>query len=214
MFDEHTEIPGEQILLDENVEAEGHDYSHWALPASAPTAMCSRTSSTWSVMSVIRCGSGIFGPEAIPGRDCRHRRRGDAGHRQPNRLLHHRRRGLASRNSLAAPTRLRSARRKVYHEADERLACGRPTRSDAYVLIASGRPLPGGPLRRRRRPDAEFVTVLPRRDGVEYSVGHAIVDGQDRFLILHNDAAENFTSWRRLSTTWYAADADCACDDV
>src|SRR5271156_3364913 len=26
VFDEHTEIPGEQILLDENVEAEGHDY--------------------------------------------------------------------------------------------------------------------------------------------------------------------------------------------
>src|ERR1700754_5013342 len=25
-FDEHTEIPGEQVLLDENVEAEGHDF--------------------------------------------------------------------------------------------------------------------------------------------------------------------------------------------
>jgi oligopeptidase B len=35
--------------------------------------------------------------------------------------------------------------------------------------------------------------VLPRRDGVEYSVEHAIVDGQDRFLILHNDGAVNFT---------------------
>ena len=35
--------------------------------------------------------------------------------------------------------------------------------------------------------------MLPRRDGVEYSVEHAIVDGQDRFLILHNDGAPNFT---------------------
>ena len=26
VFDEHTEIPGEQVLLDENVEAEGHDF--------------------------------------------------------------------------------------------------------------------------------------------------------------------------------------------
>ncbi|MGC7322540.1 oligopeptidase B, partial [Mycobacteroides abscessus subsp. massiliense] len=25
-FDEHTEVPGEQILLDENVEADGHEY--------------------------------------------------------------------------------------------------------------------------------------------------------------------------------------------
>ena len=42
-------------------------------------------------------------------------------------------------------------------------------------------------------PHAEFVTVLDRRDGVEYSVEHAIVDGQNRFLILHNDGAVNFT---------------------
>jgi oligopeptidase B len=42
-------------------------------------------------------------------------------------------------------------------------------------------------------PHAEFVTVLPRRDGIEYSVEHAIVGGQDRFLILHNDNAVNFT---------------------
>ncbi len=26
VFDEHTEIPGQQVLLDENVEAEGHDF--------------------------------------------------------------------------------------------------------------------------------------------------------------------------------------------
>jgi oligopeptidase B len=35
--------------------------------------------------------------------------------------------------------------------------------------------------------------VLPRREGVEYSVEHAVVGGQDRFLILHNDGAVNFT---------------------
>jgi oligopeptidase B len=26
VFDEHTEIAGEQVLLDENVEADGHDF--------------------------------------------------------------------------------------------------------------------------------------------------------------------------------------------
>jgi oligopeptidase B len=35
--------------------------------------------------------------------------------------------------------------------------------------------------------------VLPRRDGVEYSVEHAVIGGQDRFLLLHNDGAVNFT---------------------
>ncbi len=44
------------------------------------------------------------------------------------------------------------------------------------------------PTRRR-----EFTVVLPRREGVEYSVEHAVVGGQDRFLILHNDGAVNFT---------------------
>ena len=41
--------------------------------------------------------------------------------------------------------------------------------------------------------DAEFATVWPRRELVEYSVEHAVVGGEDRFLILHNDGAENFT---------------------
>src|SRR5262249_30634905 len=41
-------------------------------------------------------------------------------------------------------------------------------------------------------PDAEFVPVWPRRELVEYSVEHAVVGGEDRFLILHNDGAENF----------------------
>ncbi len=39
--------------------------------------------------------------------------------------------------------------------------------------------------------------ILPRREGVEYSAEHAVIAGEDRFLILHNDVvdgekAENF----------------------
>ena len=33
VFDEHTDIPGEQVLLDENAEADGHDF--FALGASS-----------------------------------------------------------------------------------------------------------------------------------------------------------------------------------
>jgi oligopeptidase B len=83
----------------------------------------------------------------------------------------------------------------VYHEADERywLGVGR-TRSDAYVLIVSGSAITSEVrYADAADPQAEFVTVLPRREGVEYSVEHAIVDGQDRFLILHNEDAVNFT---------------------
>jgi len=42
-------------------------------------------------------------------------------------------------------------------------------------------------------PQAEFTTVLARRDGVEYSLEHAVVGGEDRFLIVHNHGAVNFT---------------------
>ena len=35
--------------------------------------------------------------------------------------------------------------------------------------------------------------MLPRRDGIEYAVEHAIIGGENRFLILHNDGAVNFT---------------------
>ena len=42
-------------------------------------------------------------------------------------------------------------------------------------------------------PDAAFTAVLPRREGVEYTVEHAVIDGREVFLILHNDGAVNFT---------------------
>ena len=41
--------------------------------------------------------------------------------------------------------------------------------------------------------EAEFVPVWPRRKGSSTRVEHAVVGGEDRFLILHNDGAENFT---------------------
>lgn len=34
--------------------------------------------------------------------------------------------------------------------------------------------------------------IWPRREGVEYSVDHAILGGEDWFAILHNDGAEDF----------------------
>ncbi len=84
---------------------------------------------------------------------------------------------------------------QVYHEPDERfwLGVGR-TRSNAYVLIAAGSSVTSEVrYADAADPDAEFTVVLPRREGVEYSVEHARIGGQERFLILHNDGAVNFT---------------------
>jgi oligopeptidase B len=83
----------------------------------------------------------------------------------------------------------------VYHEVDERFWLGAGlTRSEAYVFIASGSSITSEVrYADSADPQAEFTVVLPRREGVEYSVEHAVVGGQDRFLILHNDGAVNFT---------------------
>jgi oligopeptidase B len=84
---------------------------------------------------------------------------------------------------------------KVFHESDERfwVAVGR-TRSDAYVVIASGSAITSEiRYADAADPEAQFTTVLPRRDGIEYAVEHAIIGGENRFLILHNDGAVNFT---------------------
>jgi len=82
----------------------------------------------------------------------------------------------------------------VYHEPDERYwsAVGR-TRSDRYLVVVSGSKTTSEyRVLDASDPEGEFRVVAPRRQGVEYSVEHAVVGGEDRFLILHNDGAVNF----------------------
>jgi oligopeptidase B len=83
----------------------------------------------------------------------------------------------------------------VFEEPDERFWVGvRLTRSERYVQISVGSKLTSEAwLLDAARPDGEFSVVLPRRQGIEYSVEHQVgADGSDRLLILHNDNAENF----------------------
>ncbi|MGN9913183.1 S9 family peptidase [Phytohabitans sp. LJ34] len=78
----------------------------------------------------------------------------------------------------------------VYEEADERFWVGvELTRSEKFIVIdahskitSEVRVIPAG------NPTGEPAIVAPRRQGVEYSVEHH----GHRFLILHNDGAEDF----------------------
>jgi oligopeptidase B len=196
VFDEHTEIPSEQVLLDENVEAEGHDFFALGAASVSPDG------------NVLAYSVDVVGDEryTLRFRDLR------TGEQYPdeivdigagatwatdNRTVYYVTLDAAWRPETLWRHRLASGlpATKVYHEADERfwLAVGR-TRSDAYLLIVSASAITSEVrYADAADPDAEFVTVLPRRDGIEYSVEHAVVDGQNRFLILHNDGAVNFT---------------------
>ena len=195
IFDEETEIPGEKVLLDENVEAEGHDFFSLGAASVSPDG------------NVLAYSVDVVGDERYTLR-FRNLRTGEqypdeivgigagATWATDNRTVYYVTLDAAWRPDTVWRHRLASGlpAEKVYHEADEKywLAVGR-TRSDAYLLIASGSAITSE-VRYADAADAhaEFVTVLPRRDGIEYSVEHAVVGGQDRFLILHNDNAVNF----------------------
>ncbi|MBO3750445.1 S9 family peptidase [Streptosporangiaceae bacterium NEAU-GS5] len=85
----------------------------------------------------------------------------------------------------------------VYQEDDERFWVGVGlTRSERYlVLSASSKITSEMRILDAATPDGEFQVVRPRATGVEYGLDHA----GDRFLILHNENAENFEiAWAPL----------------
>ena len=195
-LDESTEIPGEQILLDSNIEAEGHDF--FALGAAMVSLDANLLAYSVDTVGDERytlrfkdLRTGEMFPDEIA----------DIGAgvtwAADNRTVYYVTLDAAHRPDKVWRYRLGSGEPSelVYHEADERFWLGVGlTRSEAYVLIASGSSITSEvSYADSADPHAEFTVVLPRREGIEYSVEHAVVGGQDRFLILHNDAAVNFT---------------------
>lgn len=82
----------------------------------------------------------------------------------------------------------------VHHEEDGRfwVGVGR-TRSDRFIVVASG----SKTTSEYRFLDADdpkpgFRTFAERREGVEYSLDHAVIAGEDRFLVLHNHTGADF----------------------
>lgn len=193
---EDTDIPGEQVLLDENVEAEGHDF--FSLGAASVSVDG----------NILAYSVDVKGDEryTLRFKDLRTGQRYDdeivgigagATWAADNKTVYYVTVDDAWRPDTVWRHRLGSGlpAEKVYHEPDERfwVAAGR-TRSNRYVIIAAGSAVTSE-LRYADATDgeAEFTTIWPRRESVEYSVEHAVVGGEDRFLILHNDGAENFT---------------------
>lgn len=82
----------------------------------------------------------------------------------------------------------------IFHEDDDRYWVGVGlTRSRQYLLIELGSKITSETwLLDASDPTGDFRVVWPRREGVEYEIDHAIVDGSDRLLILHNDGATGF----------------------
>ena len=83
---------------------------------------------------------------------------------------------------------------KVFTEPDDRywVGVGR-TRSRKYLVVELGSKITSEiHLIDADNPTGELRVVWPRVEGVEYDLEHAVVLGEDRLLITHNDGAENF----------------------
>jgi oligopeptidase B len=194
-LDENEPVPGEQVLLDENVEAEGHEF--FSLGAASITVDGHTLAFSVDVVGDERytlrfkdLRTGELYDDVIEGIGA------GATWAADNHTVYYSTVDDAWRPDTVWRHRLGAGvpATKVFHEPDERfwVAVGR-SRSDKYVFVAAGSSVTSEVFYGDAADgETDFVSILPRREGVEYSVEHAVVGGEDRFLILHNDGAENF----------------------
>ncbi|MGL3150013.1 S9 family peptidase [Microbacterium sp. A82] len=189
-------VPGEQILLDSNVEASGHDFfslGSFAVSDDATKLLWStdftgderytvhvRDLSTGTVLSdeIPNTGGAFFTPD---GTGILYTTLDDSW--RPDTLWLHRL-GTATDSDV-----------QLFHEPDERFWLGAGiTRSRRYLVIGVGSSITSEEylVDLEGEITAQPRLVWARNEGVEYSIDHAIIDGEDRLFILHNQDALDF----------------------
>ncbi|GAA5203832.1 S9 family peptidase [Microbacterium jejuense] len=191
-----ADVPGEQILLDSNVEAEGNEFfSLGSFEVSNDARLMlygvDVAGDERYTVRVRDLETGADLPDVIPdtfagatfspdGRFIVYTTVDDAW--RPDTVWLH---------ELGTPVEDDA---KLFHEPDEKYWVGAGfTRSDRFLVIGLGSSitseewlLDADDLRGEPR------VVWPRVEGVEYDSEHAVVDGQDVLFILHNDGALDF----------------------
>jgi oligopeptidase B len=96
------------------------------------------------------------------------------------------------RHRLGAPTDTDTL---VHHEADDRFWTGiSRTTSDRFLVIVSHSMITSEcRILDSADPTGDFTVLVPREDGVEYTVEHGVVGSDDVLLVVHNKDAPNFT---------------------
>ncbi|MGZ5366680.1 MAG: S9 family peptidase [Aeromicrobium sp.] len=194
-LDAHSEIPGEQILLDSNVEAEGHEFFSLGaftisvdgnrLAYSTDTRGDERYTirfkdlRTGDILDDEITGASHGATWSLTGSHVFYTTVDEAW--RPNQIWRH---AIGSADDDVL----------VYEETDERFFAGvGSTQSDKYLVIGlSSKITSEVHVLDAADPEGAFRVVLPRTDGVEYTLEHAVIAGEDVFLIIHNDKAPNF----------------------
>jgi oligopeptidase B len=196
LLDPDTTVPGEQVILDADELARGHEFFSLGGVSVSPDGRLLAFSTDVVgderyLLQVKDLETGEVLPDQVPGvmGGGTWDRRGttvfyatpDAAWR-PDKVWRH---------VLGTPV---ADDVVVHHETDERFWAGiGRTRSDRFLVRSSGsRTTSECAVLDADDPTGEFRVVAPRRDGVEYSVEHAVLAGEDRLLVLHNDGAENY----------------------
>ncbi|MER5456815.1 S9 family peptidase [Micromonospora sp. NPDC002389] len=185
-------LDGEEVLLDGNLLAEGHDFFSLGAFDVSPDGRFLAFSTDFSgkerfTLRIKDLTTGELLPDQIPDTFYGTAWAADASVLfyvtvddawRPHRVWRHVL-GTAAADDVV-----------VHSEDDERFWVGvELTRSERFILIdiaskitSEVRVIPAG------NPTGEPAVIAPRRQGVEYSVEHH----GHRFLILHNDGAEDF----------------------
>lgn len=188
-------VPGEEILLDGNVEAEGHEFFAlgsfnvsddatrllWSTDHTGDERYTVRvrdlTTGEMFADEIADTAGAFFTPD---GTGVIYTTLDESW--RPDTLWLHR---------IGTPV---AEDVKLFHEPDERFWLGAGiTRSRRYLVIGVGSSITS----EEHLVDLDDLTaaprvVWPRTEGVEYSVDHAVVDEEDVLYVLHNESALDF----------------------
>lgn len=204
-----ADVPGEQILLDANIEAEGHDF--FALGAFSisldGTLLAYSTDTEGDERYTLRFKNLETGElladtieNVAPGATWT----ADATHVFYLTVDQSWRPDTVWRHTLGKAEDV-----EVFHEPDESYWVGfGSTRSEKYLMIWTGSKITSEcRVLESTDPEGEFRVVLPRTEGIEYSVEHAVVAGEDRFLITHNGSVNGWGSEGEKAENFLLAEA-------
>lgn len=189
-------VEGEQVLLDGNVEAEGHEFFSLGsfevstdghlllfgvdLEGDERYTLRVRDLRTGDALPDVIEGTFAGASFSPDGRFVVYSTMDDAW--RPDAVWLH---------ELGTPV---ADDTRLFHEPDERYWVGAGfTRSDRYLMIEAGSSI----TTEEWMVDADDLRsaprlVWPRKEGVEYSSSHAVVEGRDVLYVLHNDGALDF----------------------
>ena len=191
-----VQVPGEQVLIDADELAAGHEFFSLGGVAVSPDGNLLAFSTDVVgneryLLQVKDLRTGELLPDQVPntmGGGTWDRRGTTLFYSTPDEAW---RPDRIWRHVLGTPVEEDVV---VHHETDERFWTGLGrTRSDRFLMrVSESKTTSEYAVLDADDPTGEFRVVAPRREGVEYSLEHAVIGGRDRFLVLHNDGAENY----------------------